>query len=246
VARRDFELRRDAAERGEEYFTPSTQSDLTAKSLSPLDLSLAFTSSENSPANAAGGVIDLNSPIPSPSQLVTVQTEIPSSAPADGRDVIDLNTPTQSPSANATSTPAPSPSRLVIMQTGLICRMDAAGQLTPTEESDFSFNDSPILSYQPTKKQLREIKDAEKKEAAQICAFTALQEKAAAAQRRAYLVAEKKKSKRSDTSAHARGPTIQILSQTGYGSPSPRSITTAADISTIASSAVRCGTTAST
>ena len=85
------------------------------------------------------------------------------------------------------------------MQTGLICRMDAAGQLTPAEESDFSSNGSPILSYQPTKKQLREIKDAEKKKAAQICAFAALQEKEAAAQRRAYLVAEKKKSKRSDT-----------------------------------------------
>jgi hypothetical protein len=78
--------------------------------------------------------------------------------------------------------------------------MDAAGRLTPAEESDFSSNDSPILSYQPIKKQLREIKDAEIKEAAQICAFRALQEKEAAAQRRAYLVAEKKKSKRSDTS----------------------------------------------
>ncbi|NBO94231.1 MAG: hypothetical protein EBV06_18260, partial [Planctomycetia bacterium] len=79
------------------------------------------------------------------------------------------------------------------MQTGLICRMDAAGRLTPAEESDFSSNDSPILSYEPTKKQLREIKDAEKKEAAQICAFTALQEKEAAAQLRAYLVAEKRR-----------------------------------------------------
>jgi hypothetical protein len=68
--------------------------------------------------------------------------------------------------------------------------MDAAKRLTLAEDSDFSSNDSPILSYQPTKKQLREIKDAEEKEAAQICAFTALQAKEAAAQRRAYLVTE--------------------------------------------------------